>query len=62
MAPQKTPQIVLLAVRDAYLNIDQEDYCHKGVDRCGECFGCADYKTLRRAWQWIKKNHPELTK
>ena len=48
-----------LAVRDAYLGFDQEDYC-QGIENCGECFGCVQYKNLERAYKIIKKYLPKI--
>jgi len=60
-AKQAIPKVFLLAVRDAYLRWDAEDYCEKGIERCGECCGCAEYRVLRRAWKRLKVLYPELT-
>ena len=53
-----------LAVRDAYLNFDQEDYCNKnnGKDTyfCNDCFGCIQYKKLVKAYKIAKKYLPKF--
>lgn len=49
-----------MAARDAYLGFDQEDYCDRGIERCGECFGCIQYKNLKRAYKISKKYLPKL--
>ena len=43
-----------LAVKDAYLNTDQEDWCDKGFNRCGKCPGCT-----RAFYEWARESpHP----
>lgn len=44
-----------IAVRDAYLGFDQEDYCNEGIKRCDNCVGCIQYNNLRRAYRISKK-------
>ena len=54
-----------LAIRDAYLAFDQEDWCdtpeelfkNNGVCDCG---GCIQYKNLIRAYKIAKKYLPKI--
>lgn len=50
---------ISLAIRDAYLGFDQEDYCEQGFKRCGKCFGCIQYQNLKKAYKIIKKYLPK---
>ena len=58
-APKPVSIVLLLAVRDAYLRWDQEDYCEKGIKRCGKCWGCAQYRVLQKAFAVVKKMIPK---
>ena len=49
---------ISLAIRDAYMGFDQEDYCEEGMARCGKCFGCVQYKNQKRAYRIIKNLLP----
>lgn len=49
-----------MAVRDAYMTVDQEDYCDKGFDRCGKCMGCIEYANLRIAYKIALKYLPKM--
>jgi hypothetical protein len=52
----------LLAIVDIYLYIDQEDFCEKGMERCGKCEGCLKYKNLKKAYKITKKLLPKRMK
>lgn len=51
-----------LAIRDAYLGFDSEDYCEKGIGKLSsmkhQCFGCYQYENLRKAYKIAKKLLP----
>lgn len=55
-----------LAIRDAYFEFDQEDWCeYADTDKrcpCGKCEGCIAYHTLFKAYKIAEKFLPKELK
>ena len=49
-----------LAIRDAYFEFDQEDWCEMAEgSRCGKCKGCIMYKNLFTVYKIAEKFLPK---
>jgi len=48
-----------LAIKDAYLAFDKEDFCYEGFKRCNKCIGCIQYENIKTSYIISKKFLPK---